>query len=93
MPTTDPKDWVGTDDYPSRDLLEGHDGTIVFRLAIGPGGRVTGCDIVHSSGHPGLDQATCRLVSRGARFTPAMDGNGKTVAGTYSNSVKWRIPR
>jgi protein TonB len=39
-----------------------------------------------------LDGATCDLVTKRARFDAARDGNGKPVAGTYSNAVKWSIP-
>ena len=43
-------------------------------------------------GHPALDAATCDLVTKRARFDAARDNTGKPVAGTYSNSVTWRIP-
>jgi protein TonB len=82
-----------TDDYPARDLDEGHEGTTVFRVIVGADGRVSGCEIVRSSGYRGLDQATCRAVTKRARFRPATDGNGQAVAGSYSNSVRWQIPR
>ena len=62
-------------------------------VTVGADGRVSGCDIVRSSGYRGLDQATCRAVTRRARFRPATDGNGQNVAGSYSNSVRWQIPR
>jgi protein TonB len=32
-------------------------------------------------------------VTRRARFRPASDENGHKVAGSYSNSVRWQIPR
>ena len=92
-PIGDPASWALTDDYPARDLDEGHEGTTVFHVTVGANGRVSGCDIVRSSGYRGLDQATCRAVTRRARFHPATDGNGQNVAGSYSNSVRWQIPR
>jgi protein TonB len=92
-PGNSPASWANTDDYPARDLREGNEGTTVFRALVGTDGRVTGCEIVRSSGHPGLDAATCRAVAPRARFEPATDENGNKVAGSYSNSVLWRIPR
>lgn len=92
-PRNSPGSWAMTDDYPARDLREGNEGTTAFRVAISASGRVTGCEIVRSSGHPGLDAATCKAVAARARFAPATDENGNTVAGTYSNSVRWQIPR
>jgi protein TonB len=92
-PRNDPARWVVTDDYPSRDLREGNEGTTVFRVVVGSNGRVSACEIVRSSGHPDLDAATCKAVTRRARFDPATDGNGEKAVGTYSNSVRWQIPR
>jgi protein TonB len=84
---------VTTDDYPSRDLRQGNEGTTAFRVVIGSNGRVSACEVVRSSGHPGLDNATCEAVTARARFEPATDENGAKVVGTYSNSVRWQIPR
>jgi protein TonB len=93
VPKNDPRKWVNTDDYPSRDLREGNEGVAAFRVVVGTGGRVSACEIVRSSGHPGLDAATCKAVAARARFEPATDENGEKVVGTYSNSVRWQIPR
>jgi protein TonB len=92
-PRNAPARWVTTDDYPSRDLREGNEGTTAFRAVVGTNGRVSACEIVRSSGHPGLDAATCKAVSARARFEAATDENGDTVVGTYRNSVRWQIPR
>ena len=81
------------DDYPSRDLRDGNEGTALFRVVVGSNGRVSACEIVRSSGHAGLDAATCKAVTARARFTPATDENGARVVGTYSSSVRWQIPR
>lgn len=85
--------WVSTDDYPTRDLRAGHTGTVRFRLAIDANGRVSDCTIVKSSGYTGLDEATCRNVSRRARFEPATDASGSQVAGSYAGTIRWVIPR
>lgn len=92
-PKGDPRAWVTADDYPPRDLREGNEGTTSFRVVIGTNGKVSACEVVRSSGHPGLDAATCKAVSARARFAPATDENGATVVGTYANTVRWQIPR
>jgi len=92
-PRNDPGRWALTDDYPARDLREGNEGTTSFRVVIGTNGKVNACEIVRSSGHPGLDAAACKAVSARARFAPATDENGATVVGTYANTVRWQIPR
>lgn len=91
-PSNDRAGWATTNDYPSRDLREGNQGTTGFKLVIGTDGRVGSCVITRSSGFAGLDDATCRNVSRRARFDPATDGAGKPVAGEYSNNIRWVIP-
>jgi protein TonB len=91
-PRNDPAGWVTTEDYPSRDLREGNQGTTQFRLIVGSNGRVQACEILRSSGFASLDKVTCDKVSRRARFDPATDQSGAKVVGSYVSSVKWRIP-
>jgi len=67
VPTNDPRKWVTTDDYPARDLREENEGTATFRVVVGTNGRVSACEIVRSSGHAGLDAATCKAVTSRAR--------------------------
>jgi protein TonB len=93
LPRNDPDTWVRTDDYPIRDEAEGHEGTVVFRVVTAADGTVGACEVVRSSGYPGLDLATCKAVQRRARFKPATDVNGDATAGTYTSTVRWRIPR
>ena len=91
-PRGDTSRWVTPDDYPSRELRMGIEGTTHFRVVIGTDGRVATCEVTGSSGNERLDAATCRNIERRARFEPATDGNGQKVVGTYTNSVRWRIP-
>ncbi len=93
VPKGNPGNWANTNDYPSRALQQEREGTTGFRVTVGPNGRVTDCQISQSSGHPDLDQATCTNVTRRARFDPALDGNGNPTTGTYSNRVRWQIPK
>lgn len=93
LPKGNPGNWANTNDYPSRALQQEREGTTGFRVTVGPNGRVTDCQITSSSGHPDLDQATCTNVTRRARFDPALDGSGNPTTGTYSNRVRWQIPK
>ena len=92
-PRGDTGGWVTTNDYPTRDIREGNEGTTGFRLAIGTDGRVTGCTVTRSSGHPGLDAATCSKMSARGRFEPASDETGAKVAGSWAYTVKWQLPK
>lgn len=87
-----PGDWVSEADYPTSDIRLGHAGVVGFSLTISPAGRVTGCEIVRSSGFASLDALTCTLLTRRARFQPASDEQGQPVNGRYQSAVRWQIP-
>ena len=91
-PRNAPGGWATPQDYPASDLRAGHQGVTGFRLSIGEDGKVRGCEVIASSGFPGLDRATCDKVARRARFDPATDGYGNTVTGSYSGRIRWQIP-
>ena len=93
VPKGNPGSWATTNDYPSRALREEREGTSGFRVTVGTDGRVTDCQITSSSGHGDLDAAACENIRRRARFTPAMDGEGNPTTGSYSNRVRWVIPK
>jgi protein TonB len=63
-----------------------------FSVDVDETGRVTGCEIVGSSGVPELDELTCAKISERAVFRPARDAKGNAVAGKWSNTVRWQIP-
>lgn len=88
-----PGDWATDNDYPTSAMREGKQGVTGFRVSIGPDGRVTDCSVTRSSGSPELDDTTCKLITRRARFAPAMDGDGKPTTGSYASSVRWQIPK
>ncbi len=92
-PKGNPGNWANSNDYPSRALREEQEGVTRFRVSVGPDGRVTSCDITGSSGSPELDSATCSLITRRGRFTPANDGEGQPVTGSWGSSVRWQIPK
>jgi protein TonB len=93
VPRGNPGSWATSNDYPGRALREEREGTTSFRVTVGPDGKVTGCSVTGSSGSPELDAATCSLVTRRARFAPAKDGEGNPTSGSYSNRVRWVIPK
>ena len=84
--------WVTTNDYPTSDLRQEHEGSTRYRLTIDASGKVRDCAVVASSGFAGLDQATCAQLTRRGQFDPATDDSGGRVAGSYSGMVTWRLP-
>jgi protein TonB len=93
QPRGAPGDWAGPDDYPSRPLREGVQGTTGFRLTVGANGRVTGCEITRSSGNAELDATTCKLMTSRGRFNPGKGEDGQPTTSYYSSSVRWVVPK
>lgn len=92
MPLANPGSWINSSDYPAYALRQNLEGISRFRLTIDGDGRVTACLITVSSGSEVLDEATCRVLTQRARFSPALDRKGRPVNGHYENSVRWQIP-
>jgi len=79
------------DDYPESALDAGVGGTVTVRLTIGSDGRVSGCSVSKSAGNSALDRATCSVITRRARFTPAIGNDGKPTTDTYTQSIVWQV--
>ena len=83
--------YVVGNDYPRSAWQAGEQGTVRFRLEVGPDGRVANCQVTGSSGSVALDEATCQIMRSRARFTPARDGKGNATADVFSSSITWRV--
>ena len=84
--------WVTNDDYPTAALRDEIQGVVGIEVMIGADGRVTAWSVKTSSGNDLLDQATCRLYARRARFQAALDDGGNPTVGRYSDRIRWQIP-
>jgi protein TonB len=81
------------DDYPAAAIAANAQGTAQARLTIGPDGRVTGCDLIRSTGNNALDSTTCNILRRRVKFTPARDSNGNPTSDTYTTPpITWVLP-
>ena len=81
-----------TDDYPQAAIRGEEQGTTAARLTISADGRVSDCSVTSSSGSSSLDSATCNILKRRARFTPAKDQNGQAISDTTSTRIRWELP-
>lgn len=80
------------DDYPASAQAAGAEGTAQAELTIGPDGRVVGCNLTRSTGNSALDSATCNILRRRAKFTPARDSNGNPTSDTVTTPpITWRL--
>lgn len=90
-PSSWPWGLFSADDYPAAALRAEEQGQVSYRLTIGPDGRVSDCAIRGSSGSAALDAATCRILSRRARFVPARDPAGIPVPDSRDGRIDWVI--
>jgi protein TonB len=82
---------IQPDDYPESALDAGVGGTVRVRLEINAQGRVTGCSVQKSAGNSSLDRATCSVLTRRARFTPAIGNDGNPTNDSYVATITWQV--
>lgn len=87
-----PATWATTNDYPKEMLRQGGQGIVRFRLDIDEIGAVTGCRVQQRTNPDDFAALTCRLMTKRAKFSPALDANGQTVKSFYVNTVRWLLP-
>ncbi|WP_237452063.1 energy transducer TonB [Qipengyuania algicida] len=79
------------DNYPSRAVREGTEGTVGVAVVIGTNGRVSSCSVTRSSGSSVLDSAACDGMQRYARFKPALNAAGDPITSNYSTRIVYRL--
>ncbi len=84
--------WIQKNSYPSSLLKAGVQGTVSYTLTVNEKGINTNCEVTKSSGSRDLDSITCSKLRKFARFYPALK-NGRPIPSTYSNRVRWVIPK
>ena len=85
--------WFSADDYPPSALRAEEQGTVGIAWTVNAQGRAENCRVTSSSGSSALDQATCRILERRGRYSPALDAAGNPMATTRSRRVTWRLPQ
>ena len=91
-PPASPKALFSYEDYPEEAVRNRWQGKVVAELTIGRDGLPIGCRVVKSSGHKALDDATCNILRRRAKFVPAKDRNGNPTVDVYRTPpIEWRI--
>ena len=77
--------------YPKRALEAREEGAVGFTVTLDSKGDVTNCQVTRSSGHPLLDQETCKLVTLNAVFKPD-PSMGPSQTKTHDGMITWRLP-
>lgn len=82
-----------SEDYPVSALKLRMEGRVVTRSTVSVDGTLRDCAIIESSGHDLLDEVTCKLLLKRARFSPALDRAGQPIESSYVYRVVWGLPR
>jgi len=77
-------------DYPPASWAVGDGGSAEYELSVDTKGKVTGCEVIESSGHQTLDDLSCSISTERAVFEPAMDRDGQPVTSVFDMACSWR---
>jgi TonB family protein len=82
----------GPEDYPLQALWAGKGGKGQYLLLIDERGKVDGCQVLQPTGVPVLDVTACAVIEGKAKFTPALDKDGKPVRDTIiTPPIEWEV--
>lgn len=87
VPKSNPGRWILPSDYPPSLERKGVSGKIPFRLMIDTSGAVTQCKIQALYSAPEFEAAVCPVLTKRAKFDPAIGADGKPVASVWNTSV------
>lgn len=88
-PKSAPYDWITGADYPPGAVDKGKAGRFHFILTVDTTGTPDDCHVTATSGFAELDQYSCAVLLKRARFSPARDPAGNPIRATYSNMIVW----
>lgn len=78
-------------DYPPAAQYRGLSGHVRVSILIDETGKVADCTVDEPSGVGILDVATCYVIQKRAKFTPARDGKGNAVRSAVAQDVRWQL--
>lgn len=88
-PKSNPGLWLNSGDYPQEALAAGHQAIVRFRLMVDAAGHVTNCAVQSAIAKGDFGKVSCDLLTRRARFEPALTTNGLAKESYYVGKVKW----
>lgn len=91
-PLGNPGEWATTLDYPASAMRQGNIGIVQFRLDVGADGKVAGCHVLYRTNPDEFADLTCQILSKRARFKPALDRNGMPARSFWISKVRWMLP-
>ena len=91
-PTNDPGNWIRSTDYPVSELWKGGQAIIKFRLTVNEEGLPVDCDVSGLTDSAEFAEISCARLRKRARFTPALDADGKPITSVYLGTVRFQMP-
>lgn len=77
--------------YPSAMLDKHKSGSVRVRLIVNEAGKPTSCHLQMKSQDAAFEKTACDKMMKVARFSPALDTNGKPLASYYTNTINYLV--
>ena len=84
--------WMTVDDYPIESIKDDEQGYVTVEFTIGTDGKLADCRVVRPSGYRRLDVIPCNILTRRARFKPAIDVHGQRRPTRGTTSMLFWLP-
>lgn len=78
-------------DYPLEALNKNQSGTIGVLVWVEPDGLISTCEVIEPVASLILNQTTCNILKRRARFAPAKDAAGKAIRAPSTARINWQL--
>ncbi len=85
--TASTKEWGNEIKYPFAELASGGRAIVNFRLDLDSMGTPTKCEILKSPSNEAFNKSVCDIAIKKARYSPALDKDGKAVAWYHIQSI------
>ncbi len=92
VPLKSPANWLVPADYPQKMLQQGQRGVLYVRLSVDETGLPSQCHIQLSTRPQEFEEAVCNGLKRRARFSPALDADGKPIASYWQSGIVFDMP-
>jgi hypothetical protein len=77
--------------YPQSMIQMRRSAYVRVRLIVGPDGEPSSCKVQLEVRDPVFQQVACDTLMRYARFDPALDADGNTIASFYTTTIQYRV--
>lgn len=88
-PLSNPDMWFRSADFPMHAAMQGHNGSVQARLDVDAAGKLSGCHVLRRTNPDEFAEVTCEVLTKRAKFSPALDAAGKPVKSFYMFKLRW----